>query len=215
MSDLARNRLRSGVFALLTLLTAASLLGTLLSPYLLVKSPLLLVAAAPATHHIVLAAATADPFWLVAVATFRRVLTGVGAYGLGYLYGRATLGWIDERYPRLARLVGLAERTFQRFGAGLLLLAPAPVIAVLAGSARARFGVFLLALSVGHALWNSLTYFVGDALARVTDLLTMFLGEHLLESTLACVLLVSLQQGISAYFRRRRAVVALGREGGA
>ena len=58
MSDLANTRLRTLVFSLLTVLTLASLLGTAFSPYLLVKSPLGLVAIAPAAHHVALAAAS-------------------------------------------------------------------------------------------------------------------------------------------------------------
>lgn len=204
MSDQQPGRLRNAVFGLLGLLTAASLLGTAFSPYLLVKSPLLLVAVSPAAHHVALAAASVDPVPLITVATLRRVLTGVGAYGLGLLYGRAALSWLNERYPRLARLVGLVESLFQRWGVALLVLAPAPTVAVFAGAARSRFVVFLAALTLGHALWNSITYSVGDALAVWTDLLTSFVGENLLESTLVCLGVVALQQALSQLASRRR-----------
>ncbi|HKY39411.1 MAG TPA: VTT domain-containing protein [Polyangiaceae bacterium] len=206
MSDQQLTRLRTPVFWLLGVLTACSLLGTALAPYLLVKSPLLLVAVSPAAHHVALAAATVDPIPLISVAALRRTLTGIGAYGLGLLYGRAALGWLDERYPRLARLVNWVERLFKRWGVGILVLAPAPTVALFAGATRAHFALFLLALLLGHALWNSVTYFVGDALAIWTDLLTSFIGEHLLESTLVCIALVTLQQAMSRLFRRRRPV---------
>jgi membrane protein YqaA with SNARE-associated domain len=199
-------RLRTAVFWLLGVLTGCSLLGTALAPYLLVKSPLLLVAISPAAHHVALAAATVDPIPLITLAAVRRTLTGVGAYGLGLLYGRAALGWLDERYPRLARFVSWLERLFARWGVGFLVLAPAPTVALFAGAARAHFVAFVLALLVGHALWNSVTYFVGDALAIWTDLLTDFIGEHLLESTLVCIALVTLQQTVSRLLRRRRQV---------
>lgn len=119
------------------MVTVTSLVGTALSPYLLVKSPLLLVALSPAAHHVALAAATVDPVSLIAVATLRRVLTGLSAYGLGYLYGQAALDWVEQRHPRLARLVRLVERLFARIGVALLVVAPAPTVAVLAGAARA------------------------------------------------------------------------------
>jgi membrane protein DedA with SNARE-associated domain len=170
---------------------------------LLVKSPLLLVALSPAAHHVALAAATVDPVSLVAVATARRVLTGLSAYGLGYLYGQAALDWVEQRHPRLARLVRFVERLFARFGVALLVVAPAPTVSVLAGAARSRFGLFLVALTVGHALWNAITQYLGDTFARTTDLLTDFLGEHLLESTLACVTIVILQQSLARLVRRK------------
>ena len=53
-------------------------------------------------------------------------------------------------------------------------------------------------------LWNTLTQHIGDAFARRTDLLTAFLDEHLLESTLVCLAAVALQQGVSRLLRRRR-----------
>jgi membrane protein DedA with SNARE-associated domain len=187
--------------------TAASALGTALAPYLLVKSPLLLVALSPAAHHVVLAAATVEPIPLIVVATLRRVLTGLGAYGLGYLYGRAAIEWVEQRHPRLARLVRFVERLFVRFGVALLVIAPAPTVAVLAGAARSRVGVFLLALTIGHALWNTVTQYLGDTFARRTDLLTAFLGEHLLESTLVCVAVVVLQQAFTRLLRRKRQAV--------
>jgi membrane protein DedA with SNARE-associated domain len=187
--------------------TAASALGTALAPYLLVKSPLLLVALSAAAHHVVLAAATVEPIPLIVVATLRRVLTGLGAYGLGYLYGRAAIEWVEQRHPRLARLVRFVERLFVRFGVALLVIAPAPTVAVLAGAARSRVGVFLLALTIGHALWNTVTQYLGDTFARRTDLLTAFLGEHLLESTLVCVAVVVLQQAFTRLLRRKRQAV--------
>ena len=196
--------MRKPVWWLLAVLTAASLLGTALAPYLLVKSPLLLVAISPAAHHVALAAASVDPATLIVVATVRRVLTGIGAYGLGLLYGRAALGWLDERYPRLARLVAWVERLFARFGLGVLVLAPAPTVALFAGAARSHFVAFVVALTLGHTLWNSLVYYVGDALALWTDLLTGFIGENLLECTLACLGLVALQQALSRFAERRR-----------
>jgi uncharacterized membrane protein YdjX (TVP38/TMEM64 family) len=198
------NRVRTAVFALLSVVTAGSLLGTALAPYLLVKSPLLLVAISPAAHHVVLAAASVDPVPLVTVATVRRVMTGVGAYGIGFLYGRGALGWLEQRYPRLARFVGWIERLLARWGVWLLILAPTPTVALLAGAARSRFIAFVIAITLGQALWNAVTVYVGDAIAFWTDLLTTFLGEHLLESTLVCIALVALQQALSRLTRRRR-----------
>ena len=192
------------MFGLLSVVTAASLLGTALSPYLLVKSPLLLVVLSPAAHHVALAAASVEPVTLVAVATLRRALTGIGAYGLGYLYGRAALGWLDQRYPRIAKLLVWVEGLFARFGALVLVVAPAPVVAVLAGAARSRLALALLAFVVGQALWNAVTVYLGDAFARWTDLLTAYLGENLLESTLVCVLLIVTQQLVTHVLRRRR-----------
>lgn len=200
------------MFGLLGVVTLGSLLGTALAPYLLVKAPLLLVAISPAAHHVVLAAASVDPAPLVAVASVRRVLTCVAAYGLGLIYGRGALEWIDERHPRLARFVDWVDRLFSRFGVWLLLPAPTPTVALLAGGARTRFVAFLIAATLGQVLWNGLTVTVGDAISVWTDRLTTFLGEHLVESTLVCAAAVVLQRLWSRLLRRRRpSVVPLSR----
>lgn len=186
------------------MVSAASLLGTALGPYLLVKSPLGLVALSPAAHHVALAAATVDPVPLIVVATLRRVVTGVAAYGLGYLYGRSALEWLEQRYARLAKWVRWVERLFAKLGVWLLVIAPAPTISVLAGAARSNLVWFVLALTVGHAFWNAVVQILGDTFARTTDLVTAFFGEYLLESTLVCVAAVALQQIFSVVLRRKR-----------
>jgi membrane protein DedA with SNARE-associated domain len=195
-------RLRSAVLGLFLVLAASGFVGTALSPYLLVNSPLTLVAITGAAHHVALAAATEDAAPVIVVATLRRALTGLGAYGLGYLYGPAAFTWLAARYPRLSRIANLLERLFARWGVLLLVAAPARTLAVLAGAARSSVRSFLLAYSAGHALWSTLTYYVGDALSSWTARLTAFLSAHLWESTAVCVLLVLLQQAIS---RARRA----------
>jgi membrane protein DedA with SNARE-associated domain len=206
LANVVPPRLRAGVLALSAVLTTASLLGTALSPYLLVKNPLLLVAVSAAAHHVALAAATVDPASLITVATLRRTATGLCAYGLGYLYGHVVFEWVAQRYPRLSRWVSLVEELFARWGVALLIIAPAPTIALLAGAAKSRLLPFLAALALGHALWNSVTYYLGDAFARWTDLLTEFLRAHLLESTVVCFLAVALQQAVVRLVRRYRRV---------
>ena len=196
------------MLALSGVLLGAALIGTALSPYLLVKSPLLLVAISAAPHHVALAAASVEPGPLIAVATLRRVLTAVGAYGVGYVYGSAVLEWVRGRYPRFGRFIDFVERLFARRGVALLAVAPAQTLALLAGSARSPFLSFVLAVMLGHALWNGLTYYLGDALSHLTDRLTAFLGEHLFESTLVCVIAVGAQQASARWLRRSRALAA-------
>lgn len=197
-------RLRNAIVGLFVAVSVASLLGTALAPYLLVKSPLLLVAVSAAAHHVALAAATVEPVPLIVVATVRRVLTGLASYGLGYAYGPTAIEWLERRHPRLARFVRLAEQVFARFGVAVLIIAPAPSIALLAGAARSRLPYFLVALTLGHIFWNTLTQYLGGTFARSTELVTAFLDEYLLESTLLCVALVALQQAVQWLIRRKR-----------
>lgn len=204
MEEQQPRRVQVALFALISATAVASLIGTALAPYLLVKNPLLLVAISPASHHVALAAASVEPLPLVTVATVRRVMTALGAYGLGYLYGRGALAWLEQRHARLARFVGWVERLFTRWGVWLLVPAPTATVALLAGAARSRLVSFLIAITLGQALWNGITVYVGDAVSARTELFLGYLGEHLLESTLVCVALVTLQQALARWLRRRR-----------
>jgi membrane protein DedA with SNARE-associated domain len=197
--------LRTWVIALMSSVTVLSLLGTAFAPYLLVKSPLLLVALSAAAHHVALAAAKVAPLPLILVATLRRALTGIAAYGMGYVYGAEARSYILQRSARLDRLLAFVDRQLRRFGVAVLIVAPLPTVALLLGATRGRFGSFLAALFVGLALWSSATYYLGEALARWTDLLTATLDENLLGSTLVCVGVVALQQAVAHFLRRRKA----------
>lgn len=175
------------------MLAGASLLGTVLAPYLLVESPLLLVAISPAAHHVVLAAASVDPSALLLVATLRRALTGVGAFGLGAVFGPRAVGWVARRRPGIGPWLSSIEKGFARFGVMLLCVAPTPTLAFFAGVAARPLRRVLPALLFGHTLWNCAAYYLGDALASRSQRLVAFLGEHLLVSTLLCVAFVGSQ----------------------
>jgi membrane protein DedA with SNARE-associated domain len=110
-----------------------------------------------------------------------------------------------KRSPRVAKVLAFVDRQLRRFGVGVLVVAPLPTIALLVGAARARFVPFLCSLLVGLALWSTATYYLGEALARWTDLFTATLDENLLESTLICIGVVAAQQTIVHFLRRRRA----------
>jgi hypothetical protein len=138
------------------------------------------------------------------VATLRRALTGVGAFGMGVMFGRQAVGWVALRQPRMGRWLGYIERVFARFGVALLTVAPAPTLAFFAGMASRRLRWVLPALLIGHGLWTGAAYYLGDALAARSDLFIDFLSEHLLESTLVCVAFVALQQLLRRFTRRAR-----------
>jgi uncharacterized membrane protein YdjX (TVP38/TMEM64 family) len=90
-----------------------------------------------------------------------------------------------------------------RFGVLLLCFAPTPTLAFFAGMAGRRLLWVLAALLIGHTLWITVTYYVGDALAARTDLLVNFLSEHLLASTLVCLALAGLRPLLRRLFRSR------------
>jgi len=193
-------RLVRASWSLLAVLTVASLAGTAMSPLLLVKAPLLLVALSPDSRHVALAAGRVDPVLLMSVTVLRRSLYSIGVYGLGAAYGDLAVNWIEARARRLGKALRALERLFARVGAVLLLALPFLSVCVLAGASRTRLIVFLPALVLGHFLWVFTTVWLGTRFAAEAQAVVDFFAERLFESTLVCVALVAGYQ----FFTRRR-----------
>ena|SRR6188768_317812 len=183
-------RLVRACWALLAALTVASVVGTAVSPYLLVKAPLLLVVLSPDGRHVALVAGRVDPLLLTAVTVLRRSLYSVGVFGLGAAYGDVAVQWIEARSQRTGKALRALERLFERVGAIVLLALPFLTLCILAGAARTRVIVFLPALLVGHFLWVFTTVWLGTRFAAEAQAVVDFFAERLFESTLVCVALV-------------------------
>jgi membrane protein DedA with SNARE-associated domain len=196
-----QGRLVHAVFALLATCTVASLIGAALSPLLLLRSPLLLLALSPDARHVVLAAAKLAPSLLITLVVLRRALFSVGSFGFGVIYGPWALSWVEPRSPRLGKVLRFLDRSFRRWGPPILVLMPFASLCLLAGAARTRFSTFIVATLVGHTLWVGSTYYLGTLLSDFSESVLEFLSENLVESTLVCVALVTAQQLVA---RRRK-----------
>ncbi|HYQ42683.1 MAG TPA: hypothetical protein VER11_11970 [Polyangiaceae bacterium] len=194
-------RVVRATWALLTVLTVASVVGTSISPLLLVKAPLLLVVLAPDGRHVALVAGRIDPVLLTGITVLRRALYSVGMYGLGAAYGDLAVTWIEARARRVGKALRALERLFARVGALLLLALPFLSVCVLAGASRTRFIVFLPALIAGHFIWVFTTIWLGTRFAAQAQAVVDFFSDRLFASTLVCVALVAAYQLIT----RRRA----------
>ncbi len=178
-------------------------LATAFSPYLLVEQPLLLVAGSAVNRHVLLAAAVVEPFPLWVVASLRRLLALLVTYGLGYVYGAKALSWAEERFPWAHRLAVWLQRLLDRLGVGLLVPFNGFTLVALAGVGRMRLRPFLVAVTLGNLLYVAALVWLGDLAAEWSRLLIDWIAAHLLESTLACVLVVVVQQ-VAARRRARK-----------
>lgn len=197
-------RVRYVVLGFVGFLSVVSVIGVALSPYLLVAHPLLLVAMSPVGRHVALAAPAVDPTLLVVITVVRRVIGEFASYGLGVLYGYAAVQWMEARSPRLGSFVRWVESLFMRFGAPLLVIAPAHSLALVAGAARVRALAVAVYLTVGETLWVIGTTYFGGYIAGWTKQLTGFFSSYMLESTLICVALVLAR--VAWGWRKRRPV---------
>jgi membrane protein DedA with SNARE-associated domain len=190
-------RLVRASWAVLGVLTVASLIGTAFSPLLVVKAPLLLVVLAPDGRHVALVAGRIDPVLLTSVTVLRRALYSLGMYGLGAAHGDLAVGWVEARARRLGKALRALERLFARVGAVLLLGLPFLTVCVLAGASRTRLLVFLPAVIAGHFIWCFTTVWLGTRFAGAAQAVVDFFSERLFESTLVCVALVAGYQFIT------------------
>lgn len=194
-------RVRRTILLGLAVLTAMGAVGTALSPWLLVEQPLLLVALSAQNRHVLLAAAQVSPLPLWVVGTARRMLSLLLTFGLGALYGRAAVRWTAGRFPRVARLMGWLEGLLGRWGPLLLVPFSSYTLVGLAGVTRMPLRAFLLGAGLGNAIYMAAAVWLGESVARYSELFIAWLAQHLVESTVVCVLAVVIQQ----LLRRRRA----------
>jgi membrane protein DedA with SNARE-associated domain len=196
------NRLLLGSIAVLTITGTA---GAAFAPALLTYSPLLLLALSPITRHLVLAAPITDVVPFVAIATARRVLSCGVAYWVGLSYGELGLKWVEGRYPRFRRFVHWLEHAFHKVGPLLLVVAPSPPMCALAGTLRLSKWHVLPAALIGQLVWVGLAYWLGDFLSAWTGPILVWLREHVVEATAACIALFGGYQVIKRMRRKRSA----------
>ncbi len=199
---------RRGLIGLAVVLSALGLVGAALSPYLLVKHPLALVALSPDGRHLLLVASQVDLLSLLLVSVPRRALALLATFGVGGVYGYRFLRWAEGRLPRLARAAMWLSRIVQRAGPLLILLFPLHSLTALGAASGMRFRSFLMVVVPAQIPFVVVHYYFGGAISGLTERLITFLSAHLAESTLVCTGLVALQQIVSRWRRYRLAARA-------
>lgn len=188
-----RRRRRRQLVLLLTPLSLAVVAGwvaSALTPTLLARHPLLLVALDARNRNLVLAASLVGAAPLYLVATLRLLAVDPFTFLLGRWYGDAGLRWIERRFTSLQPTVDFLERIFRRAGWLAVALAPGAIVCTLAGAARMRVGTFLAANVIGTVARIYLLREVGVAFAGPVDAIRRFFDRYILWATLASVLLV-------------------------
>ena len=178
----------------------AALIGTALSPTLLIANPTALIALNPVPRHLVLTVNLIDPITFYAVAAARLFGPDPFHYLLGRLYGDQALVWVERRSARTGRLVRRLERWFERFGLLFLLVAPAGVVCLLAGAARVRPVTFVALNLAGTLAGLTLVRVLGERFAPAIESAIAFVQANVVALTVATVLLVA----FSAWRQQRR-----------
>lgn len=163
------------------------LLGRVLMPVLLTKSPIALIAISPVFPNLVLASPSVDTWLLYAVGVPRHFAPDPFMYFLGRDFGPAAIEWIEHNSPSNARLVRGAEKLFSKVGVFALLVFPELVVSTLAGAAKIPFPVFVVFNVLGTVATITVAKFFGVALEQEIAALTAFFKQNLVVVTVAFV----------------------------
>ncbi len=197
-------RVRRLVLALAAITAGTGALGTALSPYLLVEHPLVLIGLNPDSRHLVLVANRVELWQALLVGAARRGTNFIATFGLAAVYGHMLVTWLEKKRPWVQRVVRFVERLYAKLGVWLVVLLPVYWVAALAGAARLRLRVFVLATIPGQFafVWGTLRF--GEAIEQFTDPLIDWIAAHLVETTIACATAVVLARLWSRWRRRNR-----------
>ena len=185
-----------------TLLTACALVGTALSPYLLVEHPLLLLGLNPDSRHLVLVANRVELWQAVSVASVRRGLTFASTFALATIYGSVLVSWLEKKQPWLARPIAFVEAIHARVGVWLVVLVPFASVAAFAGIARTSWRKFVLAIIPGQVAFALALLWFGEAVEAWTEPVIAFIADHSVEATLAAAAVVAVLQLWSRIHKR-------------
>lgn len=193
--DAERRRRHRELVVLLTPLTLAVVAGfvaSALTPTLLARHPLALLALEPRTRNLLLTASLVDPVPYFVVATLRLLAVDPFTYVLGLKYGDAGIRWVERRFAGLKPTVDLLERLFHFFGPAAVALAPGAIVCTLAGATRMAVPVFVVANVGGTLARIAIVRQVGDVFSGPVDTLRRFFDRYIWWTTLASVALVVL-----------------------
>ena len=126
------------VITVMVVAFVTGIIGTALSPTLVVDHPLLMVALNANNRYLILVTNDIGTVAFFTVALLRRVIPSIAFYLLGRWYGRRAVLWLAGREPASTDVVAVVQRLFDRFGWGLVAIAPMTFTCLLAGAARLR-----------------------------------------------------------------------------
>jgi membrane protein DedA with SNARE-associated domain len=181
-------------------LVIAAQIGDALGPDLISRNPLLLIALNSRVRWLVLAVNQVEPVPFFVVGTLRNLASDPLFYVLGYWYGDSAVRWMENRTENVGRMMRGLERSFGRWGAPLVLIAPNNPICLLAGAARMRPAVFLTLNLTGTIGRLALIKIFGEAFETPINYVLDFIRDYRIPLLILSVVVV----GISMFTETRK-----------
>ena len=192
-TDPERRRRRRELAILLTPLSLAVVSGfvaSALTPTLLARHPLALVALDPRNRNLVLTASLVDTVPFFVVAALRMLVVDPFTFLLGRRYGDVGVDWIKRRFVGMAPTVEWLERLFGRAAPLAVAFAPGAVVCTLAGAARMSIPLFFTANLTGTVVRIAILRATGDIFSAPVDAVRRFFDRYIIWTTAASVILV-------------------------
>ena len=178
----------------------SGIIGTALSPSLVVDHPLLMVALNANNRYLILVTNDLGPFGFYTAAILRRVVPSIAFYLLGRWFGHRAVHWLAGREPASTDVVAVVQRLFDRFGWWIVAIAPMTFTCLLAGAAKLRPKVVVPIVVVSITVRLVLIRWLGSQFAGTLDNVVHWIDRSrgpLMVVTVGLVL-------ISAFSQRKR-----------
>ncbi|MDP6977233.1 MAG: hypothetical protein QF570_01370 [Myxococcota bacterium] len=181
-------------FTVLGLLTLCMWTGIAMSPYLVNNHPLLLIALAPVSRHIVLVVPVVGGVAMIMVAGARHMAFTTFAFLLGRRIGEPGIAWLEARAEKSGRFVRWLQRFFRRWGYFAVFVFPLGAMAAIAGMARMNPKGFFSVAVAGVVFRLGLLALVASSLREPILWLLEIVRRWQGPATLACIALVAVWQ---------------------
>lgn len=161
--------LRHGVVAIVVAAFVTGIIGTALSPTLIVDHPLVMILMNANNRYLILVTNNVDPFGFFLAALFRRVIPTLAFFALGYWYGGRAVRWLEGRDPTTGELYRIIEGWFDRIGWWIVAIAPMTFVALLAGAAKFRPRVLIPLVTVSVFARLAIIRWLGSEFSGVLE----------------------------------------------
>jgi hypothetical protein len=181
MPDRHRSRGRLGVLlGAFAVLSALSIVGTVLSARLVNHAPVLLLALAPANRHLLLtSAAGVNPVAYVIAAGGRYVIGGTVLYLLGRDYGDACRAWFERQPGGLPGSVRWIEKGFDAaWWAVVPVMVGSNAARLLAGARKIPARTYAILLGLGIAGRLALFWYLGQRFKSALEGVLDFIDRY-------------------------------------
>ena len=166
------------VVALAVAAYAAAQLGDWLLPRLIKTNPELLLLLNARLRTLVLVVNEVSPAYYFVVGTMRMLLTDPLFFMLGYWYGDAIIGWMENRTPSTGKAVRRYEKLFRDAAYPAVVLAPSSIVCALAGSAGMNPWIFILLNAIGTLGRVIAVKIFGKAFEEPLSAVVTWIGDH-------------------------------------